>query len=151
GNSGLDEAAALLHLKALTGDKEADVLGACYRGLLRLLPGRYLPFVAQVLNEDEPGDPEAAALALGESRVPAALAVLREALDGVGRGRLRESVLLGIALLRSEEAIALLLSVVETAPVEQAAAAISALALHRHEEALRARLVRIIEARDARR
>ena len=151
GNTGLEGAAALLHLKALTGDDEADVLGACYRGLLKLFPERYLSFVGRVLSGKQPGDPEAAPPAPGESRVPEALAVLRGAPDGPGRGRLQESVLLGISLLRSEEAIALLVSQVETAPVEQAAAALSALALHRHDEQLHARVVRIVEARGARR
>lgn len=150
GGSGLDAAAALLHLKVLTGDGEPDVLGACYLGLLRQAPSRYLPVVSRALQKGAAGVAEAAALALGESRVPEALTVLQEALSAVGQGHLGESILLGIALSRSEEGNAFLLSLVERAPHGRAAAALSALALHRHDEALVERIRQILGARGSR-
>jgi HEAT repeat protein len=151
GSSGLDAAAAALHLKALLGDAEPDVLGACYAGLLRLLPGRYLPFVAKVLHAGEGSVAESAALALGESRLPEALAVLKEALPSVDPGRLRDSVLLGMALLRTDAANALLISLVEQGPEDQGAAALAALALHRHDEKLVERIRGAVKARGGKR
>jgi HEAT repeat protein len=146
GRSGIQAAAAVLHLKALRGDSEPDVLGACYRGLLRLVPARYLPFVEAALRGAGGGDPEAAALALGESRLPEALPVLKEALS-YANSELRSSVLLGIALLRLDAANDLLISLVENGPMEQAAAALGPLALSRHDEKLAKRVEDAVSAR----
>ena len=147
GTSGEEHGAALLHLKALAGDAEPDVVGACYRGLLRLLPARYLRFVAQKLNGRDGGEAEAAALALGESRLPAALPVLKDALSGAGSGKLRDSVLLGAALLRLDEANDYLLSLVEEGPEAHAVGALNALALHRHDSKVSDRARRAAEGR----
>ncbi|HSN96689.1 MAG TPA: hypothetical protein VLS89_00280, partial [Candidatus Nanopelagicales bacterium] len=123
--------AAALHVKVLAGDKEPEVLGACYKGLLSLDARRYLPLVAEALADGE----EIAALALGESRLPEALGALKAGLEGASV-RLAESVMLGIALLRSDEANAFLVERVAKGPEGQAAAAIGGLALHRHDERL---------------
>jgi hypothetical protein len=136
GSSGEEAGAAVLHIKALLGDREPDVVGACYRGLLRLLPARYLRFVAQRLTGGDEGEAEAAALALGESRLPGALPILKDAIEGLASGKLRDSALLGAALLRSDEANAYLVSLVEEGPEGQAIAALNALALHRHDAKL---------------
>lgn len=144
--SGLEPAAAVLHLKVLAGDAEPDVIEACLEGLLRLSPQRYLPVVAAVLRGDDEARAEAAALALGESRLREALPLLEEALGGAGpRGQ--QSVIMAIALLRSDEANARLLALVEKGPEKQAAAAIDALALHRHDPAVAERVRNIVAAR----
>jgi hypothetical protein len=137
---------AVLHVKVLAGDAEADVLGACYRGLLALEPQRYLPLVAAALDRGE----EAAAIALGESRRPEALSVLQKALDA-GGARMQDTVLLGISLLRSEAAITFLVELVAEAPEGRAAAALGALALHRHDTRASARVREAVAARGSRR
>lgn len=148
GESGLDGAAAALHVKVLAGDREPDVLGAAYRSLLRLFPERYLGVVAEVLSSDEDGPAEAAAIALGESRVPGAFDALAGAAQETGLfRRTLESVLLGIALLRSDEALAFLTDLVDSAPEQKALDALSALALHRHVASLTSRLQTIVAAR----
>lgn len=144
GDSGEDAAAAVLHVKALAGDREPDVLGACYKGLLRLLPNRYLPFVASVLDERSPGDPEAAALALGESRLSGAFPLLRRALEGFFGSKHENEVLLAMGLLRSEEANTYLMGVVESGQDKRAESALNALALHRHDEKIKARLAAVV-------
>lgn len=151
GSSGEEAGAAVLHIKALLGDREPDVLGACYRGLLRLLPARYLSFVSGVLREQDGGEAEAAALALGESRLSSALPVLREALDIHSSGKLRDSVLLGVALLRLDEANDFLISLVERGPEGHGASALGALALHRHDSKLVDRIRQAAQARGSKR
>ena len=152
GESGMDGAAAALHVKVLSGDSEPDVLGAAYKGLLRILPGRYLPVVEKALSSEEDGPVEAAALALGESRAPGAFEALSRATREQGMfRRTSESLLLGIALLRSDEALSFLTDMVEKAPESQAVEALSALALHRHDESLTARLVALAKKRGSRR
>jgi hypothetical protein len=154
GESGLDGAAAALHVKILAGDREPDVLGACYKALLRIAPERYLKVVSSVLSGDDEdageATVEAAALALGESRVPGALEVLKQATAVFGMRRAAEGVLLAIALLRSDTANEFLLSLAERSPEREAVSAISALALHRHDEALAKKLRAIVAARKSR-
>ena len=145
--TGEEVCAAILHVKTMAGDKEPDVLGACYRGMLALSPRRYLRVVAKALTEEE--TQESAAIALGESRLPEALPVLQEALGGAG-GSLQNSILLGIALLRLEEANAYLVRLVEEASEGRAAAAVEALALHRHDEKLAAQVRAAVEGRGSR-
>lgn len=125
--TGDDLCAAILHGKILAGEPDADVVGACHRAMLALSPRRYLPIVGAALAEGV----EAAALALGESRLPGALDFLKGALPT--NPVIENTILLGIALLRSDEANAYLLELVAEAPEPRAAAALQALALHRHD------------------
>ncbi len=86
GRSGLEAAAPALHLKALMGDAEPEVIQNAYAGLLRLDARRYLPVVAAALRHESEPVAEAAALALGESRLREALPHLE---GGARRGRRR--------------------------------------------------------------
>jgi hypothetical protein len=140
-----------LHLKALCGDTEPDVIAACYEGLLRLAPRRYLSVVAAALCGEDETRTEVAALALGESRLREALPLLTDALARAAGPRERQSVITAIALHRSDEATALLLSLVETAPEAQAGAAIDALALHRHDASIADRVRAAVAERGSRR
>lgn len=151
GGSGMDGAAAVLHVKVLAGDREPDVLGAAYKGLLRILPERYLPLVAKALMEGGEGEVEAAALALGESHAQGAFEALRRGWEKHRFGREGSGILLAIALLRSDAANDFLVSLVEGAPEGEAAGALAALALHRHDEALAARVESAVKARGSRR
>ena|SRR5437588_71631 len=79
-----------------------------------------------------------AALALGESRLPAAFPVLRDAWLERVHSPVRRSILFAIAMLRRDEAFEWLLSLFDepsSGPV-----AISALAIHKDDDVLRARV-----------
>lgn len=136
--TGEPAAAALLHLKILAGDQEPDVLGACYKGMLTLAPARYLPLVSTALSQGE----EVAAIALGESRLPAAFETLKgaHAINPIPE----QSLLLAIALLRLEEANNYLVDQVEKGRESTAINAISALGLQRHDQKLKKRLYDIV-------
>lgn len=150
GADGSLAAGALVHLKVRTGDAEPDVLGACFRALLRIAPSRYLAVVGAALRDEATGVGEVAALAIGEVRPAGGFAVLKEALAATAVGRLREGIYVGIALLRAEEASAFLIERVEGASESEAAAALGALALHRHDVDLAARARRAVAARGSR-
>ena len=107
--------------------------------------------VASALRGESAPIAEAAALALGESRLREALPILKEALDGASAERDRRSLLTAISLLRSDEAIETLVALVEKAPEAQAVAALGALALHRHDPKIADRARRVVEARGSRR
>ena len=131
GYGGSELGAPLLRLKALVGDSEPRVLAECFASLLRIAPVASLPFVARFL--ESPGEEvrELAALALGEAQLPAAFPLLRDFCAQTRPGETLRAGLLALALLRTDEAIAHLLSLVAEAPSRTARQAVGALAIHR--------------------
>jgi hypothetical protein len=146
-DSGRPDGILLLRLKTLLGDKEIDVTGECFGALLSLDPAGSVEFVARFLNSRTEGIGEQAALALGESRLPAAFEVLREAWERGGVAEQRRTLLVAIAMLRIDEALEFLLSRLadESGPV--AADALAGLAFYARDEAVLARVQGIIQER----
>ncbi len=135
------EAELLLRFKALAGDAEPQVLGECFTGLLAVEPEESIGFVASYLGHADDAVRELAALALGESRLDAALAPLKEAWNGVLVSEdLRRTLLRAAAAHRSEAAFDWLLTVVADARVPVALEAVEALAVYRHNAKLKQRL-----------
>ena len=145
--SGLPGGALLLRLKALSGD-EPEVLGECFAALLRAAPNESLQFVAKFLDNHEEVVAEAAALALGDSRLESAFAVLREAFERTrALPRSRRTLLLAIALLRRESAIDFLLDLVQNGESQTSADAVAALAMYDKDPNLQERLAGALQAR----
>ncbi|MBK8257709.1 MAG: hypothetical protein IPK82_34200 [Polyangiaceae bacterium] len=147
GQSGLEGAAAALHIKALVGDQEADVMGAVYKALLEIQPTRYLPFVENALLTGSESDVDAAALAIGEARPAGGFDTLKKAADAPNRARSLEAIYLALALLRAPQAIEHLVQIADKSPEARAKLAVSALALHRHDKTLAARIADIANRR----
>ena len=146
-DSGRPDGVLLLRLKTLLGDEEIDVTGECFAGLLSLDPAGSVDFVAKFLNSRTEGIGEQAALALGESRLPAAFDVLRQAWENGGAAEQRRTLLVAIAMLRIDEALEFLLGRLadESGPV--AADALAGLAFYARDEAVLARVQAIIQGR----
>src|SRR5262245_60671998 len=68
----------LLRFKALVGDKEPEVTGECLSSLMSIDADASLPFVKRFLDSDDEAVQEGAAFALGETRKPKALAILKD-------------------------------------------------------------------------
>jgi hypothetical protein len=134
-------------LKALLGDKEIEVTGECFGALLSLDPAGSVEFVAKFLDSGAEGMGELAALALGESRLPAAFEMLREAWERGGAAEQRRTLLVAIAMLRIDEALEFLLGRLaeESGPV--AADALAGLAFYARDEAVLKRVEEIIRQR----
>jgi HEAT repeat protein len=130
--TGHDGAEAVLRLKARQGDPEPPVTGECLAALARTFPTTALPFVASFL--DTPDLRDLAALALGESRHPAALALLKEKIDATLIADHRAPYLTAIGLLRLQSAVNYLLEQIESADAHTAALAVAALKPHRHDD-----------------
>ena len=145
--SGLPGGALLLRLKALSGD-EPEVLGECFAALLRAAPNESLEFVAKFLDHREEAVAEAAALALGDSRLESAFESLRDAFQRLHAHALRRTLLLAIALLRREHAIDYLLDLVQNGADQISADAVAALAMYENDPNLQARLDRARQARN---
>jgi hypothetical protein len=146
-DAGRPEGVLLLRLKALVGDKEVEVTGECFGALLSLDPAGSVDFVARFLNSGADGIGEQAALAPGESRLPAAFNVLREAWERGGAAEQRRTLLVAIAMLRSETALQFLLDRLgaESGPV--AADALAGLVFYSRDEAVLARVEGVIRQR----
>lgn len=137
----------LLRLRIASGEPDPDVLGECLLALLQLAPREGLPFVAERLRSRDETIVEAAALALGESRLADALAPLRERVElDVMSGR-RSVLMLGIAMLRTEAAWAALLEWIEDGSRGEAKDALQALATFSHDERLAAQVRAAVDGR----
>ena len=137
----------LLRLKALAGDADASVLSECLGALLSLAPQRSLDFTTRFLAHPDPIAQEAAALALGASRLREALPVLCAWWERTSAVELRRTALLAVAMLRHDDALAFLVTLVSEATGPDARAALAALGTYRHDDALRARVRSAVEAR----
>ena len=124
----------LLRLKVLTEDTEPAVLAECFAGLLAASPEKSVAFVAKYIDASDESRAEAAMLALGESRLPAAYEVLREKWDRTVLMPEKKVLLVAMAASKLDEAIAFLVSLVESASMPIAAAAVKDLAIYRHNE-----------------
>ena len=137
----------LLRLRLLAGDRSPEVIGECLTALLRLEPDRSLALALRFLDDEDGGVRDAAALSLGESRHPAALAELRRAFERQPDGETRRTILVAAGLLRGHEPVDWLMSVVENGPPDDALAALQSLRVHRRDPALPAHLRDIVANR----
>lgn len=136
----------LLRFKARVGDEEPEVVVECLSGLVAADPEGSLPFVGRFLSADEEVA-EGVALALGESRKPAAFEILKAHWPRARRDEsLGRVVLLAMAITRLPAALEFLFGVLNE---EGEPAALSALAIHRHNPAARDRVQEIVEKRPA--
>jgi HEAT repeat protein len=100
---GSDAAAMVLRFKALTGDKEPDVMCDCLRASLALEGADALPLVDRYLQSRDHAFRDAAILALGESRRDDALEILKGLYGRTVDRELKETILLAIRAGRTEE------------------------------------------------
>jgi hypothetical protein len=134
GVNGGEAGILLLRLKVLTGDAEPAVLAECFAALLAASPDKSVAFVAKYIEAANEATAEAATLALGESRLPLAYEVLKEKWNRTALLSEKKILLASMAASRLDDAIAFLLSQVDSASAQTAACAIEALSIYRHNE-----------------
>ena len=143
------EAELLLRAKVLTGDEEPFVVGECFTGLLAVEPEDSVSFVARFLQHEDDALYEAAALALGESRLPAAIDQIVAAFEDVFVPAERRRILVRAAALhRSNEAFDWLLGLAASAAAALATEVVDVLSIYSHNEALRDRLSKVLVERE---
>jgi HEAT repeat protein len=140
------ESVLLLRLKVLAGDREPEVTGQCFAGLLSLAPGDYIPFVADFLRGDDDVRFEAAAT-LGELPDPAAIVALAEHFRKSKNPETRRAILLSLGASRLEAARDFLLSTFTGGEIEEAVACIRALGVSRFRDEVRDRVRSTVDER----
>jgi HEAT repeat protein len=126
---GGEEGALLLRLKARIGDRESSVTGQALEGLLALERKEALPFVAGFLSPKGGEIAEEAALALGASRMAAAVEMLREVWGRTVQPEFRAVLLRALCISRDEQALAFLEDLAKNGREQDAADALAALAM----------------------
>src|SRR5205807_669519 len=135
--NGGEAGALLLQLKVLTADQEPDVTAECFSGLLANASEKLLRFVEKYADAEDPAIAEAAILAIGSSRLPAAFERLQKKWDNSAGADLKRVLLLAMAMTRSDAALAFLVSLLEDSNTQTARHSISALAIYRDNEKIR--------------
>ncbi|MEM7771798.1 MAG: HEAT repeat domain-containing protein [Cyanobacteria bacterium P01_A01_bin.37] len=141
------EGIPLLRLKAQIGDDNPNVLSECFIGLLTLDPDQSLPFVARFLETHPDPACEMAVLALGESRLDTAFPILQTFWEQSNDRNLRSIGLMAIAMLRCDQAIDFLLSLITSGHHADARDALAALKMYRQEHRLWERVRQSIDQR----
>jgi HEAT repeat protein len=141
------DTALLLRLKALLGDKEAEVTGRCFDALLAMTPGESVGFVARFLSAKDPGVRAEAAAALAAGREPQAIDALKQCFSGRADPALKTVILQCLAGSPQPAAAEFLLSIVEEGSSEHAAIAAESLAKSRFHDEFRERLAACLRRR----
>jgi HEAT repeat protein len=145
GARGDPQGALLLRLKLLDGDPESEVISECFRALLALEPpAEGTAFVGRFLESADQATAEAAALALGESRLPQAFDLLKRGWEQASDKSFRRVLLAAIALLRIEPATDFLVCRIADDFIETARGAISALGPFLYGDELRERVSKAV-------
>ncbi len=147
---GSEAAGMVLRLKVRLGDREPEVFSECLYALLAADPRANLALVAEYLDPSNDARCEAAAMAIGKSRIPEALNLLKECWPRCPSISLRQRVLLAIAMMRLPAAIDHLLEIVGSDSEKDAAAALAALKIHNYDPKLRDRLESIVGQSESR-
>jgi HEAT repeat protein len=135
----------LLRFKALIGDKKPEVIAECLSALMTTAPVESLEFVAQFLNSTDEAIQEGAAFALAESRRPEALEILKQHWNKHRVTGSPEAILLAISMTRLPTAIDFLVELLAMEKHEIALAALSALAIYRHNAAVKERIEQLLK------
>jgi len=147
GGTGSLSAVPLLRYKVRTGDRLDEVIGECFASLLTVSFEESLPFVARYLQGQESALQGTAVFALAETRRPEAFAVLRDCWPG-SPADLRESLLVALATFRLPAANDFLFGLIASKD-PSARAALSALAIHRHNPKITGSIAAAVEANGA--
>jgi HEAT repeat protein len=147
GALGGEAAEAALRLRLRCGDAEPAVLAECLLSLLHVAPGPARAAARGLLASADLQLVEAVALACAESRLAAVVEPLAELLER-GRPSARGVALRALALLRHEDALAILMRVVREGPASDAIEALRALAAQPADERLHRSVAEAVASRE---
>jgi HEAT repeat protein len=145
--NGSEAASLLLRLKALTGDREPDVIADCFSGLLGASGQNAVRFVTSFAEARDPEVRDAAILSLGASRRPEAIEWLKERFGAVADVATRKCILLSLATSRTEAAMEFLLVVIRDGSEQASAMAVAAMEISRADPRIQAEVTKALQER----
>jgi HEAT repeat protein len=144
---GSEAALLLLRFKALSGDREPEVLADCFSGLLSAEGAEAVPFVASFAASKDAEISEAAILALGASRRADAIEWLQQRFQQIALVEMRKCILLSLATSRTAAAIDFLLDLIGTGSPQVSQSALSAIEINRGDELIERRIEKALRER----
>lgn len=144
---GSEAAVLLLRFKALSGDRETEVLADCFTGLLSAEGAEAVTFVASFAGSKDPETSEAAILAMGASRRADAIEWLQQRFQEIAHAEMRKCILLSLATSRTAAAIDFLLDLIGTGSPQVSASALAAMEINRGDELIQQRIDKALRAR----
>ncbi len=141
------EAALLLRMKARMGDLDSTVTGQIFESLLRIEGQPAVPFVVEFLRATSAEVREEAALALGASRLEAAVAALKNAFTQKHPLLDCEVLFRALSISRHDEAVQFLLEVVRSRRPTEAVGALDALKLYQDSSEIRDKITEAVAGR----
>ncbi len=142
-----EEAALLLRLKANLGDEYLDVTGQVFDSLLHLEGEEAVDFVGGFLAAAHEGVSEEAALSLGASRLPGAVALLISTWENTKAPEVRDAILRALSASRQAAGLDFLFDLIRSARQRDALMALDALSMHKGQEELRGRIAEAVGTR----
>lgn len=142
-----EESCLALRVKAYAGDRRPIVLGQVFDSILQLEGDRGVSFVSSFMKSSDDETRDEAALALGSSRLPAAVKALLEAWKASRLKEFGAILLRAISSSREENALVFLLDLVKQGSSRESAAALEALQLHSDSPEIRERVNEAARAR----
>lgn len=131
------EAAFMLRVKASMGDNDLSVTGQVLECLLRIEGAPAVSFVLEFMRTAASEAREEAALALGASRLDAAVAALDRMLADKHSPVDASIVFRALAISRHQQALRVLIDVIRSRPPKDALLALQSLHLHRESPEIR--------------
>jgi HEAT repeat protein len=138
--AGSEAALLLLRFKALSGDREPEVIADCFTGLLSAEGADAVPFVASFADSKDKEVKDAAILALGASRRADAIEWMMQRFHAVADMETRKSILLSLATSRTEAAVFFVLGQIREGSAQISDFAVSAMEVNRGDEQIQARI-----------
>ncbi len=145
--AGSDAALLLLRFKALSGDREPEVLADCFTGLLGAEGGEAVPFVASFADSRDKEIREAAILALGASRRADAIEWLQHRFGEIATAETRRCILLSLATSRTETAVEFLCGLIRDGSATVSEFSVAAIEINRGDRAIQERVERALRER----
>jgi HEAT repeat protein len=146
--TGSEAASLLLRLKALSGDKEPEVIGDCFSGLLAIEGSGAIPLVISFTDSRDKQISETAFLALGATRREEAIEWLKVRFGQVADPENRQSILLALAASRTDAAVAFLLGVIRNGSARSSEIAVSAMEVNSGDSRIREEIAAALRARE---
>jgi HEAT repeat protein len=145
--AGSEAALLVLRFKALSGDREPEVIADCFSGLLSAEGADAVPFVASFADDKDKEVKEAAILALGASRRADAVEWMMRRFGEVADVETRRCILLSLATSRTEAAIGFVIGLVREGGERISEFAVSAMEINRGDGQIQARIEQALRER----